>query len=75
MAGVARVPHQCSSGTVPPSRGIVGFVFSTAQPIAVSDVRKDPRFDKGTAELEELLIDAEADDEWHAIVDRARAAA
>lgn len=36
--------------SVPPARGIVGFVFSTAQPIAVSDVRKDPRFDKGTAE-------------------------
>jgi len=36
--------------SVPPSRGIVGFVFSTGQPIAVSDVRKDPRFDQGTAE-------------------------
>ncbi|MFN8621016.1 MAG: GAF domain-containing protein [Chloroflexota bacterium] len=36
--------------SVPPARGIVGFVFSTGQPIAVSDVRKDPRFDKGTAE-------------------------
>ena len=36
--------------SVPPARGIVGFVFSTAQPIAVSDVRKDPRFDQGTAE-------------------------
>jgi len=36
--------------SVPPARGIVGFVYSTAQPIAVSDVRKDPRFDKGTAE-------------------------
>jgi GAF domain-containing protein len=49
---VAAGPH--GSGvvglSVPPSRGIVGFVFSTAQPIAVSDVRKDPRFDKGTAE-------------------------
>jgi len=36
--------------SVPPSRGIVGFVFSTAQPIALSDVRSDARFDKGTAE-------------------------
>jgi GAF domain-containing protein len=36
--------------SVPLGRGIVGFVFSTGQPIAVSDVRSDPRFDKGTAE-------------------------
>jgi GAF domain-containing protein len=36
--------------SVPPSRGIVGFVHSTGQPIALSDVRADPRFDKGTAE-------------------------
>src|SRR3954451_9818253 len=35
---------------VPPSRGIVGFVFSTAQPIALSDVLSDPRFDRATAE-------------------------
>jgi GAF domain-containing protein len=36
--------------SVPPSRGIVGYVFSTAQPIALSDVLADPRFDRGTAE-------------------------
>src|SRR5215213_2862350 len=36
--------------SVPPSRGIVGFVFSTAQPIALSDVLSDPRFDRATAE-------------------------
>jgi len=36
--------------SVPPSRGIVGFVFSTGQPIALSDVLSDPRFDRATAE-------------------------
>ncbi len=36
--------------SVPPSRGIVGFVFSTGQPIALSDVLSDPRFDRVTAE-------------------------
>jgi len=35
---------------VPPTRGIVGFVYSTAQPIALSDVLTDPRFDRATAE-------------------------
>lgn len=36
--------------TVAPSHGIVGYVFSTGEPIALSDVASDPRFDKGTAE-------------------------
>lgn len=36
--------------TVPPSRGIVGYVFSTGQPLALSDVMSDPRFDRSTAE-------------------------
>jgi GAF domain-containing protein len=36
--------------TVPPSRGIVGYVFSTGQPLALSDVASDPRFDRKTAE-------------------------
>ena len=36
--------------SVPPSRGIVGFVFSTGQPLALSDVLSDPRFDRTTAE-------------------------
>lgn len=36
--------------SVPPSRGIVGFVFSTGQPLALSDVMSDPRFDRVTAE-------------------------
>ncbi len=34
----------------PPRHGIVGYVFSTGQPIALTDVASDPRFDKGTAE-------------------------
>jgi len=36
--------------SVPPSRGIVGYVFSTGQPLALSDVGNDPRFDRATAE-------------------------
>jgi GAF domain-containing protein len=36
--------------SVPPSRGIVGFVYSTGQPLALSDVISDPRFDRATAE-------------------------
>lgn len=36
--------------SVPPSRGIVGYVFSTGQPLALSDVMSDPRFDRATAE-------------------------
>lgn len=36
--------------SVPPTKGIVGYVFSTVQPIALSDVLSDPRFDKATAQ-------------------------
>jgi GAF domain-containing protein len=36
--------------SVPPTQGIVGFVHSSGQPIALSDVRSDPRFDQGTAQ-------------------------
>ena len=36
--------------SVPPTHGIVGYVFSTGQPIALTDVLSDPRFDKSTAE-------------------------
>jgi GAF domain-containing protein len=36
--------------TVPPSQGIVGYVFSTGQALALSDVMSDPRFDRQTAE-------------------------
>ena len=32
-----------------PSDGIVGYVFTTGQPLAVSDVAADPRFDRSTA--------------------------
>ncbi len=35
--------------TVPPSQGIVGYVFSTGQALALSDVMSDPRFDRATA--------------------------
>ncbi len=35
--------------SVPPSHGIVGYVFSTGQPLALSDVASDPRFDRATA--------------------------
>lgn len=36
--------------TVPPTHGIVGFVFSTGQALALSDVLSDPRFDKSAAQ-------------------------
>jgi GAF domain-containing protein len=36
--------------TIPPTKGIVGYVFSTGQPIALSDVLSDPRFDRSTAQ-------------------------
>ena len=36
--------------SVPPTRGIVGFVYSTGQPLALSDVTSDPRFDRAAAE-------------------------
>lgn len=36
--------------SVAPSQGIVGYVFSTAQALALSDVMSDPRFDRATAE-------------------------
>ena len=35
---------------VAPTHGIVGYVFSTGEPIALTDVGSDPRFDKRTAE-------------------------
>jgi len=34
----------------PSSEGIAGYVFTTGQPLAVSDVAADPRFDRGAAE-------------------------
>ncbi|MEO5986317.1 MAG: GAF domain-containing protein [Candidatus Limnocylindria bacterium] len=36
--------------TVPPTQGIVGFVYSTGQAISLSDVANDPRFNRGAAE-------------------------
>jgi GAF domain-containing protein len=34
----------------PSSEGIAGYVFTSGQPLAVSDVAADPRFDRSTAE-------------------------
>lgn len=36
--------------SVKPSQGIAGFVFSSGQALALSDVARDPRFDRKTAE-------------------------
>lgn len=36
--------------SVPPSHGIVGYVYATAQALALSDVAADPRFDRAAAE-------------------------
>lgn len=36
--------------SVAPTQGIAGYVYSTSQPIALSDVRSDPRFDQGAAQ-------------------------
>ena len=36
--------------SVAPNQGIAGYVFSTGQPLALSDVGADPRFDRRTAE-------------------------
>jgi GAF domain-containing protein len=49
---VAAGPHgQGAIGlSVPPSRGIVGYVFSTGQALALSDVANDPRFNRDAAE-------------------------
>jgi GAF domain-containing protein len=35
--------------SVPPTQGVAGYVFSTGQPLSLSDVAADPRFDRGTA--------------------------
>lgn len=36
--------------SVAPSEGIVGFVFSTGEPVALADITADPRFDRAVAE-------------------------
>src|SRR3990170_4155615 len=35
---------------VPPTQGIVGYVYSTGQPLALADVGNDPRFNRDAAE-------------------------
>ena len=35
---------------IPPDRGLVGYVFSTSQALAISDVARDPRFGRAFAE-------------------------
>ena len=36
--------------SVPPSQGIVGYVYSTGESVALTDLSQDPRFDRATAE-------------------------
>src|SRR3990170_71100 len=36
--------------TVPPTQGIVGYVYSTGQALSLSDVGNDPRFNRDAAE-------------------------
>ena len=36
--------------SVVPNEGIAGYAFATGQPLAIADVRVDPRFELGTAE-------------------------
>jgi GAF domain-containing protein len=35
---------------IPPDQGIAGYVYSTAQPLALSEVERDARFGRGAAE-------------------------
>jgi GAF domain-containing protein len=36
--------------SVTPDEGIAGYAFATGQPLAIADVRTDPRFERGIAE-------------------------
>src|SRR5512141_1576469 len=36
--------------SVAPNEGIAGYAFATGQPLAIADVRTDPRFERDTAE-------------------------
>jgi GAF domain-containing protein len=36
--------------SVPPTKGVAGYVYSTGEAIALADVTSDPRFDRATAE-------------------------
>ena len=49
---VAAGPHGAGAigKSVKPTQGIAGFVFSSGQSLALSDVASDPRFDRKTAE-------------------------
>lgn len=49
---VAAGPHGAGAVglSVKPSQGIAGFVYSSGQALALSDVASDPRFDRATAE-------------------------
>ena len=40
---------------IPPDRGLVGYVFSSGQAIAIADVRADPRFGRSFAERTEYV--------------------
>ncbi len=40
---------------IPPDRGLVGYVFSTGQALAISDVARDPRFGRAFAEQTQYL--------------------
>ena len=37
--------------SIPPTQGIAGYVFSTGQALALSDVASDPRFNRAAASL------------------------
>jgi len=49
---VAAGPHGAGAVgmSVPPTQGVAGYVFSTGESLALSDVSTDPRFDRAAAE-------------------------
>jgi signal transduction protein with GAF and PtsI domain len=40
---------------IPPDRGLVGYVFSSGQALAIADVRADPRFGRSFAEQTQYM--------------------
>ena len=61
--------------SIPTSQGIAGFVYSTGQSLAISDVRQDPRFGRDVAEStgyvpRSLIAVPLVDDHGTAISDR-----
>ena len=40
---------------IPPDRGLVGYVFSSGQALAIADVRADPRFGRSFAEQKQYM--------------------